>query len=243
MFPMSPFGMQFNPDLDSEEEQRPYGSMTVAEQTKTNIEYQRNNFYALRAQLKECVEGGRRHAATLEAYGPKSAEAMATSAKAAFDSVCRDCLLTPEGKTLDPELPVDKMNNRELRRLRANVILMVSNFMHYFESMMPENLAEWTYDMMYFNLQSIQTRFMDGCYQDLHAFLEPHGIRACTPAELQEDIQHCADLIKVMSPVSDGTTKEYMVAQIRKKFIDTILARMPFNNVRLIEAVKDEALH
>lgn len=230
-------------DLDNEEDRRPYHSMTVAEQTKSNIEFHRSNFYAMRAQLKECLEGGRRYAATLEAYGPKSAAAMAENAKASFDNVCRDCLLTPEGKTLDPEMPVDKMNNRELRRLRANTILMVSNFMHYFESMMPEELSEWTPNMMLFNLQGIHTRYMDGCYQDMHAFLEPHGIRPCTPEQLQNDIQHCADLVKVMSPVSDSTTKEFMVSQIRKKFIDAILAPLPFNNVRLIEAAKDAALH
>jgi hypothetical protein len=223
------------PDLDNHD---PYpANGTLEEKALFGLEQIRQNFYWQKRIYDQNKEGGSRYNATLLAQGPKSAQRMAKMAEMQFKGFLSQAYLTAEGETTDPKYPTDKMINAELRRIRQVVVLSVSNFMYYFESMMPEEVERWNIDMIQFNLESYRHRYVDTIYEDINVVIPNKKLPPRSSFELTEHLQSLAQEWGAVSRRT-GYMKTFIVNRIRDSIIEFLLVDIPFHNKRLEEGTK-----
>ncbi|BAQ02627.1 hypothetical protein AVU38_gp099 [Ralstonia phage RSL2] len=217
-------------DFDNEDVYPQNG--TLEEKAVFSLEQMRTRFWWEKKNYLQNRAGGARHTATLLAYGKRSAEQLAHHAEMAMNSFLKQAYLTLEGETTDPKYPTDKMINTELRRIRALIILNVSQYMEQFDSMMPEDLSAWTKDMIYFNLYPYTTKYINEIYDQIDFVIPKKKLQARSPGDLEKFIDEQA------AGFADEVTKRnfthsVLVQRIRDNMIDFMLNGLPFSNDRL----------
>lgn len=223
------------PDLDNID---PYpANGTLEEKALFGLEQIRQNFYWQKRIYDQNKEGGARYSATLIAQGPKSAQRMAKMAEMQFKGFLSQAYLTPEGESTDPKYPTDKMVNAELRRIRQVVVLSVSNFMYYFESMMPEAIDDWSSDMIRFNLDSYRHRYVNETYEDINVVIPKKKLAPRSSYDLDRFIESLSGKWG-MKASREGLTKNFIIGRIRDELIEFLLVDIPFHNKRLEEGTK-----
>jgi hypothetical protein len=210
---------------------------TLEEKAQFGLEQIRQNFYWQKRIYDTNKEGGARYNATLLAHGPKTAQRMAKTAEMQFKGFLNQAYLNENGETTDAKYPVDKMVNAELRRIRQVIILSVSNFMYYFDSMMPEELSGWNTGMIHFNLDSYRHRYVNETYEDINVIIPQKKLPPRSAYELEE---HIGALARKWGTADDraGLTKEFISGRIRDSIIEFLLVDIPFTNKRLEEGTK-----
>lgn len=217
-------------DMDNEEVYPHNG--TLEEKAVHSLEQMRTRFWWEKKNYLQQREGGPRHTATLLAFGPNSARAMANHAEVGFKNFLSQAYLTEDGETTDPKYPTDRMINSELRRVRSVIILNVSQYMEQFETMMPEELGAWSKDMIYFNLYPYVNKYVNEVYDQINFVIPKKKLQARSPSQLESYINELA------SGFSDEVTKRnfthsVLVQRIRDNLIDFMLNGLPFSNDRL----------
>lgn len=225
----------FFQDQDSEDQYPVNG--TLEEKAVFSLEQMRTRFWWEKKNYLQTRAGGARHTATLQAFGQRSADSMAQYAEAQFQGFLKQAMLTEDGETTDPKYTTEKMINSELRRIRAVIILNCSQYMEKFETMMPENLDDWTRDMIYFNLYPYTERYMNEAYEQINIVIPERKLQARSPSALEAYIAVTASLYG-NAQARSGLSHSYLVRHIRDRLIEFLLQDMPFNNERLEK--KDE---
>ncbi|BDD79391.1 hypothetical protein [Burkholderia phage FLC8] len=222
-------------DMDNEEVYPHNG--TLEEKAVHSLEQMRTRFWWEKKNYLQQREGGPRHTATLLAFGPNSARAMANHAEVGFKNFLSQAYLTEDGETTDPKYPTDKMINTELRRIRSVIILNVSQYMEQFDTMMPDSLADWTKDLVYFNLYPYTTKYVSEAYDQINFVIPQKKLQAKSPAELEKQINELAIYFGNQDNLR-GYGWDFVVHSIRDRLIEFLLNGLPFSNDRLKK--KDE---
>lgn len=225
----------FYHDMDNEEVYPHAG--TLEEKAVFSLEQMRTRFWWEKKNYLQNRAGGPRHTATLLAFGERSAAAMANQAETSFKGFLSQAYLTEDGETTDPKYPTDRMINSELRRVRSVIILNVAQYMEQFESMVPENLADWTKDLVYFNLYPYTTKYLDQIYDQINFVIPKKKLQARSPAELEKQINELAVHFGNQDNLR-GYGYEFIVHSIRDRLTEFLLNGLPFSNARLQK--KDE---
>lgn len=217
-------------DLDSEEHYPENG--TLEEKAVFSLEQMRTRFWWEKKNYLQNRAGGARHTAMLMAFGQRTADQMAQYAEQNFQSFLKQAMLTEDGETTDPKYPTEKMINSELRRIRALIILNVSQYMEKFETMMPEDLNAWTRDLIYFNLYPYTERYSNEAYDQINIVIPGRKLQARSPGALEACIAMLSSLYG-NHQARQGLSHSYLVHHIRDQIIQFLLQDMPFNNERL----------
>jgi hypothetical protein len=205
---------------------------TMEEKVEFSLEQVRNNFWWARKNWLNNRAGGRQHTALLQAYGPAMAERSAKHAEDHYKQFCETAMLTEEGESKDTRFPVDKMINTELRRIRGVIILSVSQYMHYFESMMPEETTTWDKHNLYFNLDPYRYRYAIDVWDQIDVVIPKKKLNSRSPADLEKFIEELS--VKYgRQDTRVGFAKEFLISKIRDELIEFILQDLPFNNVKM----------
>lgn len=215
-------------DPDSPENQYPLNG-SLEEKAAFSLEQQRKNFYWSKRVYETQKEGGPKYTAILMAYGPRAAAQMAATSEEQFAAFCANCCLTKDGETTDPKYPIDKMIGAELYRIRAAIVLSVSNYMYYFESMMPEDLRDWNWDKIYFNLEAYKYRYADTLYEDINVVIPKKKMAPRSVADLESQLDEIATKYSDKN-ILMGATRSFVIGRIRDTIIEFLLVDLPFNN-------------
>lgn len=218
------------PDLDDTERYPSNG--TLEEKALFSLEQLRRQFYWQKRIYTANKEGGPQHTAALLAHGPKTAEMIARNAEGAFRIYLSQAYLTEDGETTEPKYPIDKMVNFELRRIRGAIINHVCGFMHYFDSMMPDMVMNWSASMIEFNLDAYRYRYVSDLYDDINTVIPNKKLPPPSAAELSLFLQSIVFKYSEPGP-REGLSKSYLVGRIRDEIIEFLLVDIPFNNKRL----------
>lgn len=202
-----------------------------------SLENLRKRFYEERKTFVASRPGGDLHHALLTAYGPNTAEQYANQVLIQFQHFIKQAYLTEEGETTNPAIPVDKMINHELRRIRSAVIIHVSHFFHQFESMMPENIGDWNTATVMYNLMPYLNRYSHGLYDDINVVIPNKKLKPPSTAEVASKLHELTNNLcypdqRYMKYVSEN--RMYIINAARDELNRFILKDLPFNNDRLV---------
>lgn len=224
--------------IDEKEEPFPVNG-TLEEKAAHGLEQVRSAFYSNKKIYEEGKEGGSNHTAYVLGYGQHLADNDAKRTEHEFQTFLKNAYLTEDGQTTDPRYPVDKMVNRELRRIRAYTIITVTQFMYRYANMMPEKGSDWNLTEAGYNFHPFFNKYNNTMYKNLtmHGRLKPHST-AAVMAFCGEMILR--NVVNVNTPSSSG---EYVSNRMRDQLIEFLLQDIPFNNKRLeqkTELIADE---
>lgn len=217
--------------MDMDEEPEVIMASDVDGRTRLGIEQYRRDFYHIKRNWLENRKDSNHYNMMFQVYGPKTAEASASGAEMHFRHYLENALLTEEGETTNPLYPVDRMINRELRRIRADVVRDVLNFVSNIEKELPEEVAFWTQGLMEFYLLRYINRYEKLKYSI--SIVIP-GKKLARPRMHEVDAFLRQLAVMYSDPKkNEGMTVRYQLDRIAQELGEFILVDLPYNNERL----------
>lgn len=221
-------------DNDSTEEY-PYNG-DIEQKAIYSIEQLRRRFYEERKTFVATRPEGDLYHALLTAYGPKTADSYSRQVTLQYQNFISQAYLTEEDETTNPSIPVDKMVNHELRRIRSAIILHVSHFFHQFEEMMPDKLEDWFPATVLYNLGQYPVRYGASLYDDITVVIPNKKMKPPSVADITVFIQDFAINLHYAphrNAIYGDMSRIAIINSVRDEMIRFILKDLPFNNDRL----------
>lgn len=160
--------------------------------------------------------------------GQSSAEQHAMDHEAQFLEYLKAAKLTKDGQSTDDRYPIDSMVNREHRRRRAIICMMVFHELHRYEKIMPEDTKTWTAYVADFNTYSLLDKYANDTTDQLSFMIPGENTRARSPYELKTFLTiHTS--IMVEEAMTTDLSARTLIDRLRDKIVEFLLINIPYN--------------